>query len=680
MAIAVFLLLPRDVLADRSLLTVGGAGGRSWTQTAQLAVALDDTSVPGAIQPRGLKPWENIVVGEDPLTNIFGFNWHPRKAAMEVYGRVLGLNPRFWIAGGGTTFPEIIDGDESTSFILTQLVPGEEYARLSTQTYSGWEMGVKRLENEVYTMDLGIVVPVNRIVFFPPQEGIDRRGVPNKDNSAQGYEVSVALHPRDFLIYGGEWYPWHTLDHVVERTLANSRSIVEITFPAEPIRFIRLNFSLMPQFYTLAEIQVFGEGFPPQTRYMSDLIDFGEPVNFGRIFYAFRKFRMGADGDIIEDPDAPVRLILETKSGLDDSPMSYYIVGEFGDNKQVTEKEYKRANPVRIDRPSLRLPGMQTAVIEDLEDWSPWSSSYTRSGEAIRSPDGRQYVQFRFFIESEDVFAFGRIDSIAFEHSPLLAGQVLGEISLVDEPDSPGGIVEVPAGVEQAFAYDVRAAFDASDQSGFDGIRMDIPPGGRFLKLEMGDPLVEVAPDSLRVEREEMRIYFPAHRVGRQDNRPVRVTFRAMVLGSSTYFTGDIFDTGSDNLPQSIESGDATDRASTNSIQVFASQPSLDVLSSLEIVPSVLTPNGDGRNDQANISFNILGVEEARVEVDIHDLSGRRVRELLAERRGMGRYEETWDGIDDHGGWVLPGIYLCKVKVHTDSGDFERVKVLSIVY
>ena len=674
-----FLLFPKDATGERSLLTIGGPGGKSWAQTAHLSVALDDTSILGSIQPRELKPWENIFVGEEPLVNIFGFNWHPRKIAMEVYGRVLGLNPRIWYGASGVISPEVIDGDETTSVILTQLVPAEEYARLATQVYGGWEMGVRILENELYTIDLGIVTPVNRIVFFPPQEGIDRRGVPNKDNAPQGYEVSVALHPREFLIYGSEVRPWHTLDHVLERTLVNSRSIVEITFPTESIRFIRLNFSLMPQFYTLAEIEAYGEGFPPSTRYVSGVVDFGEPVNFGRIFYAFKKLRRGDDGDLYEDPDAPVRLVLETKSGLDDSHMTYYIVGEFGENKEVTQKQYERANPVRIDRPSLRLPGMQSAITEDLEDWSPWSSPYAGSGEEIRSPDGRRYVQFRFAIESEDVFAFGRLDSVAFEYSPLLAREVLGEVSLLEEPEPPGDIMEIPAGVEQVFAYDLRATFDTSDQSGFDGIRMDVPPGTRFLKLEMGEPLAEVEPDSVRATRDEMWIYFPSHKVV-DNGQLVRVTFGAMVLTSSTYFTGDIFDTGSDNLPQSIEPGDATDLVSTNAIRVFASQPSLDVLSSLEIVPSVLTPNGDDRNDRTNISFDILGVEEARLEIHIYNLSGRRVRELLSERRGMGRYEDTWDGTDDDDVRVLPGIYLCKVAVHTDSGDFERVKVLSVVY
>jgi flagellar hook assembly protein FlgD len=106
----------------------------------------------------------------------------------------------------------------------------------------------------------------------------------------------------------------------------------------------------------------------------------------------------------------------------------------------------------------------------------------------------------------------------------------------------------------------------------------------------------------------------------------------------------------------------------------------LEVLAAVEVVPSVVTPNGDTINDHADISFHILGIDEARVEITIYDLSGRRVRRLFSERIGKGRYATLWNGTDGHGAYVPPGIYLCKMTVYTDTRTFESVKLLSVVY
>jgi hypothetical protein len=663
-----------EVLAGRSTHTIGG-GGRPWSAAAERGVALDDTTVPGAIQPVELKPWENIVAGPEPLTNVFGFEWHRGKGGLEVFGRELGLNPRFWSGGGGQPPPEIIDGDESTSFIVVQLVPRQEYARYSTATTTGAEYGIRVMDDEVYTLDLGIPVPVNRIRFFPPQQGLDRRGVPNRNNSPQGFEVSVAHHPEDFLLLGGESFPWHSLEQVVERTLANSRSIVEVAFPLRPLRFIRLNLGLMPQFYTLAEIQVFGEGFPPLTRFVSRAIDFGEPVNFGQISYGFGKFRRGPGGAPVEDPEAPVRLTLETKSGLDDSPLAYLVVDELGGDREVSQKEYERAAPPRVERSDLRLPGIRSGVAEDRRMWSPWSSPYGRSGAANRSADGRRYLQFRFSLESDEALAFGRLDSLSFEYSPLLAAQVLGEVSLARAPDQR----EVLAGEEEVFACDLRASFDAPSQVGFDGVRLDVPPGSRFLRLEMGKPLAEVVPDSAVVRGKELWVFFPSHPVA-APGPLVRLTLAATLLNSSVFFTGEVFSRQSDDLPQSIEAGDANPEVSTNTLQVFALQPQVPTLGGVELRPRVLTPNGDGQNDQLRVGFKIMEIEQGQVELGIYDLQGRLVRRLLAGPREAGSYAETWDGRDEGGALAGPGLYLCRVAVRTQSGRTQITRPLAVAY
>jgi hypothetical protein len=54
-----------------------------------------------------------------------------------------------------------------------------------------------------------------------------------------------------------------------------------------------------------------------------------------------------------------------------------------------------------------------------------------------------------------------------------------------------------------------------------------------------------------------------------------------------------------------------------------------------------------------------FGLPDAReVRIDVFDVSGRRVRRLLAERRGAGQHMISWDGTDESGREVANGIYL----------------------
>jgi len=53
---------------------------------------------------------------------------------------------------------------------------------------------------------------------------------------------------------------------------------------------------------------------------------------------------------------------------------------------------------------------------------------------------------------------------------------------------------------------------------------------------------------------------------------------------------------------------------------------------------------------------------EGRVEVALHDASGRRVRGLLAGVLGAGEHESVWDGLDDGGRRVAPGLYWVRVR------------------
>jgi hypothetical protein len=102
--------------------------------------------------------------------------------------------------------------------------------------------------------------------------------------------------------------------------------------------------------------------------------------------------------------------------------------------------------------------------------------------------------------------------------------------------------------------------------------------------------------------------------------------------------------------------------------------------------PNPFSPNGDGINDVAFLHFRVheLSVPR-RLTVDIHELSGRRVRRLEERevRRGLSGGAipaPAWDGRDDGGQLVAPGLYLYRIHLDTDASSSVEAGSISVAY
>lgn len=684
MLIATFLLVATAAAAhgQRRVVQIGGAvGDFSWSEVRQEAVALDDTTAPGALQPRELRPWENIMVGPGLFANIYGLSWAEGQTTGKAFGFAAGVDPRFWHGGYSREEAVIIDGDPETAISLRQLI-GEGPVEVFNQ--------VLRLQEEVWTFDLVLETPINRILFFPRQSGVDKRGIPNKQGSPRAYRLSIQNEAEDFLLEGSEPIPKRTLATVIEETKSNTKSQVDVSFPVQPARFIRLDLSLADQFYSMAEFQVYGEGVPTKVRYVSTAIPLGEPVNLGKITYAFRSLRRDREADaLIDDPEGAARLLLEVRSGTDDTPLAYYIVDDFGRDREVTAAEWQRASLPRRESLAVRYPNQRSVVLDDETNWSPWSSPYRSSGQLNRAPDGRPYLQFRATFLTDDVLSIGRLDSLQFEVSPLLAASLFGEVSGADAAPADWTTeaqpAEFPIGERRRLHFDIAADF-ARDSQGFDAVRLTVPFGTRFEGLRMGDAdLVSVVPDSVwpgdGIARDgELFISFAANRVSPGHNTPVRVELESSLFTSSTIFAGEVIDSASDNLPQSVNGGNARDDVATNSLQVFSGDARTTVLDGVRLAPAALTPNGDRVNDEIRVEFSVLFVDEAEVTVTVYDVAGRYVAVLPAENRGRSAQQVAWDGLDDDRNLVPPGLYLLQIEVNTQRETARRLLTVPVVY
>jgi len=640
-------------------------GGIPWAQYSSLMISMDDTTNPGALQPREFDPNVNIIqtLGKKHYFRV------PRNDPLFIKGEGM----RCWLGTNGADGESkwLIDADPTTKHgTLTGGSPARYWV----------------------TLDTGFPVYADRFVFYPPQEGVDPFGRPFKEDYMRGYELSASVAEPDFIPMEGTGAadPYHLLPNLLKRVFSNFDSIVEVDFPLQKLRFLRLR-STANIGFLIAEMELYGKGFAPKALFRSKVIDLGRPVNFGKVKWWATKLRqeriwqpidgrwnlVGGDPQPVPVSDAPVSITVKTMSGSDETPFIYHKINDMLEEVEVTESEYKRlyAPPSHPDRPVL--PGQRGSVTRDIENWSLWSEPMNGK---ITSPGPRRFFRFEIILESDSPWTFVRIDSLSFEYSSVLAKEVIGEVAVLDDPVPSEGIAVVVAGEPVTFTYDIRTEFDAAHQGGYDAIRIVVPRHTVFEELKMGTPLGSVSPKNVSLSAGNLDIYLP-HKITQAKNEPIRLIFTTQVTNYITRFIGEVFDTQSGDLPQSITPGNATDNVSTNKLTVLASEASLQgILSTLDISPRCITPNNDSHSETVEISYTILQAETAHVDITIYDISGMQVRKLVSEEEPAGQHNKQWDGKDDVGALVPPGIYICNLLVETNKGVTRKTKTLTVVY
>ena len=153
--------------------------------------------------------------------------------------------------------------------------------------------------------------------------------------------------------------------------------------------------------------------------------------------------------------------------------------------------------------------------------------------------------------------------------------------------------------------------------------------------------------------------------------------FRAQVSGPDGGATLD----AEENIEPDPDSGQP------RSWEVSASGVEGSLLSHVRPVPQAFSPNGDGINDKTAIEFTLARVSEPQVvEVDIFDVQGRPVRSLYAGSLSAGEYVASasvpglWDGRNDAGELVAPGLYLVRVRLLLERKEESRLRVVAVVY
>ena len=644
-----------------------GGSGAAWDQRDSLQVLVDFAD--GAIQPLYLQPDQNVIHLLD--------NWQFwRDPTLHNLGYVDGQKPRFWNRWNG------VGGDPTQSGVFLVDRDSTTYNAPTSQS----------ITSTFFSIDTAVPIPGVGFGFFTPSQGFRSDGTPLPFDTTPAFDVSVGSDAEPAVNWGGR----DLFEQTIANVGANFDPVVRIDFPRQYVRFFRwrrqtsladeeaLNIcrdcggqgnQAIALKGSIGGFEVFGQGIPQRVVYLSQVVNLGQVVNFGRLHWSGTPLRL-VDGAVVADPDAPVWLKAKVRVGRDDSPATYHEYTNIGREKEVSREHYESLT-AQLNRDPR--PGIRASIGYDSANWSFWSVPFTESGQLIRIRSG-SHLQVDLSLESRDFDAWMRIDSLWIETAPLLAAEVLAEVARRDDPQPKRGFTEVALGQETEFVYQVRAEFDDDTTPGFNALRIHTGSHTAFRRLEMGTPLASVDPVAV-TEDGGLTIQLP-QRVTSANNAPIRVTFATAVFEFASTFTGEIFAADSESLPQPILAGDAGEAVSTNSLRVLgANDETPDFIQSLALSTPVLTPNGDGFHDQLQMRYSLFRLPGAvPVALEVYALDGRRIARLDKGLQDAGDQAITWDGRDETGQLLPPGLYLLSIALQTQFVQAKQLLAVGIAY
>lgn len=396
------------------------------------------------------------------------------------------------------------------------------------------------------------------------------------------------------------------------------------------------------RFKTL-EIQAYGEGYVPGVSMTSGLLDLGRSKNMASIEW---------DAEI----PAATKLEISTRTGDQLGEKLHYF------DKKGNELSFEQWDRLPNFRKNLE-PVVE--LVPDPQTWSPWSKPYLHSGAPFASPSPRQYLEIRARLLSELPDIAATLDRIVLSFDDPLARTLTAEVW----PDT------ALAAKAQDFKYFIRSSFAGGDL-GFDQILIKTPSKAELMWVKVGSDTLGVEEVSVNATADSLLIGLPS---AIRSASLLEVGFKGRVFLNNTVFEG-LVGNSSRQLWQTVDPGDAESETPSD-VLVITVPLEERLIGDLQINPPIITPNGDGRNDEMNIDFLIFRVDRLQpITVNVHDLSGKVVRKVMAQQGISGAYRASWDGMDGTGVPVPPGLYICRVEIETSQDAVALVKTLGVAY
>ena len=440
----------------------------------------------------------------------------------------------------------------------------------------------------------------------------------NLFNSATSYR----LRPRAFSLYSG--LDSNSLSRVYQEVdnvdTASSKYIMNIA-DVNPIRFLRLSLDRLDLALAtvISELQIFGEGFVPSGSYVSKVDSFPGPVNFGSV-YADAEFEEGTS------------ISIQMRTG--------------------------------------------TTTVVDSTHWSGWSdpvffstSAEVTAGRSLHLKEPRKYFQYMINLFTQNV-GTPKIKKISLTYQNNL---VADSATAVISPDT------IPAFSKIQLSYKVTASL-STNTLGIDTVKIFTPSPVVLHSVLVNNTPVNY---SANISPDKLTIGFSNSITA---SSVIDVSFATRLI-TDAKFSSEIISKSSAWNPQNV---DPELHASGEGWTVITQGLASSTLVKLFINPNPFTPNGDGKNDATVIDFAVTNVEKPKtLRVHVFDLTGRRVRVIIESNTGINPFYGDprsggsgilWDGKDDNGAVVTPGVYLLQVSIDTDGGGEFLTKTVVVSY
>lgn len=527
------------------------------------------------------------------------------------------------------------------------------------QTFYGWVPG-SNLNSALFLIpvDLGGLFPIGRLRLICFQSG----NYPDRLDIAanlRGVEDITQFLTFSYETASNQIGTFLAGSEIVYRLPENVRDTIDVSFPPRVARTVDLVlYRSSPKQVEIAEIEIYGEGYIAEAFYVGHLIDLGEPAIWGDIQWGGRK-----------DPEA--RIWIQSRTGRDLDPNLYWRFTGRGDEISRFDEQGKPLD----QRAYSRLKSGEAAQITyDNENWSFWSPPYEfadSTGTAFLSPGPNSVAQLRVDFTTL-LEQGGELSFIEFKATkPPLVEEVVGEVYPA----------EVPLGEITQFTYAIRSTLQ-STHSGFDRIEIATPFGLAGVdSVKIGGLPVDFVVFIENADSTRFSVQLPRHLGADKSGSLIKVIFRAPVLRYNTPFDGWVRDTQRPlELAQRINPGDAAGELSSETLSVRTSFSERLVMG-LQVSPRVFTPNGDGVNETATFSFDLLQLtQDVPVRLEMFDLSGRRCRVVHAGLHQSGHQSFSWDGRDDNRQLLPPGLYVYRLALEAAKGTTQQTGTIAMIY
>ncbi len=407
-------------------------------------------------------------------------------------------------------------------------------------------------------------------------------------------------------------------------------------FPLTRARYFKMDYRVLivPNWANsgIRELQLYGRGFLPQVTLQS------APIELGRDPRILSSIHWADDAP----PGTQVQFRTRTGNQLDEEIHYFTTAG-----KEVTEAKYRKL--LSFQR------GDSTVSVVPGADWSAWSPLYAATDAPIASPSPRRYAIVEATLRSDDPDQGALLRRMHIALDRPLASQVIGEVQPRQTQQR---------GERTTFTLSLQPRLQA-DNRGFDQVLVVLPPGAAVELEEVVVGAERVPVTKVPSGSDSLWVQLPAP-VAAEDGL-VALQFSGVLYLASNAFAVQVgLGEGAERVWQRVDAG--TGRG----LQVLTPF-SGRLVGEVAVSSNPFTPNGDGINDVVELVFPVFAVQGAKALVlEVYGLDGQRVRQLApVVPHAAGVQSATWDGRDDQGRLMPPGLYVCRVGVEVDAAGAQ---------